>query len=245
MSTPAAHAPFASLRSRLFGVAYRMLGVRADAEDVVQEAWLRWQAVDTACLQSAEACLVTVTTRLAIDRMRRRRTRAETYMGTWLPEPLATGLGPEAHAERSESLALGLLLVLETLSPLERAVFVLGEAFGYEYADIAEIVGRREAAVRQLAHRAREHVRERRPRYTTDPATHRRIADRFLAAAGRGDVQALLDVLAPDVMLIADGGGKVRAPLLPVVGVERVIRFADTARPRSSLSILSALMVLS
>ncbi len=225
--------PFTVNRALLVGVAYRVLGSVSDAEDVVQDAWLRWSRVEPDKVDDPRAFLVTIATRLAIDRLRRRKSRKESRAGTWLPEPMVTASDPAERAQLAESLSMGLLLVLETLSPLERAVFVLREAFGYEFADIAEVVGRQEPAVRQLAHRARRHVAQRRPRYAVDTATQRRVTERFLAATADGDIEALVDVLSPQVVLIADGGGKVRAPLLPVVGAERVIRFLMAAAGRS------------
>lgn len=176
--------------SLLLGVAYRIVGQVSDAEDVLQEAWLRWSAVDRAEVRDPRAYLVRVVTRLAIDRLRRVRARRESYVGDWLPEPLPTAEGPEADAERRDSVSMALLVVLETLSPLERAVFVLREAFGFSHAEIAEALDRNEEAVRQLAKRARGHVEERRPRYTSDALSQRRVAERFLAAALSGDVAA-------------------------------------------------------
>jgi len=222
-------------RAVLLGVAYRMLGSVADAEDVVQDAWLRWARGDVAAIANPRAFLVTVTTRLALDQLRRARTRREAYVGAWLPEPLLTGPDVAADAERAESVSLALLIVLETLSPLERAAFVLREAFGYSHAEIAAILGRDEAAVRQLARRARDHVAERRPRFATDPAMRARVTERFLAACLGGDLPALLGVLAPGVTLIADSGGKALAPSRPIAGAGRVARFLGTiaAAPRA------------
>jgi RNA polymerase sigma-70 factor (ECF subfamily) len=208
-----------------------MLGQLADAEDVVQEAWLRWARAAPAGVQDARAYLVRVTTRLALDRLRRLKARREAYVGPWLPEPLLTGprapVGddPAADAERAESVSLALLVVLETLSPLERAVFVLREAFGLSHAEVATALGRSEAAVRQLARRARDHVRARRPRFDADQDTRRRVTERFLAACAGGDLPSLLAVLAPDVTLVADGGGRARAPQRPLRGAESVARF--------------------
>jgi RNA polymerase sigma-70 factor (ECF subfamily) len=227
----AAAGDFAAHREALLGVAYRMLGQMADAEDVVQEAWLRWARAAPAEVQDARAFLVRVTTRLALDRLRRLKARREAYVGPWLPEPLLAGSrepgggDPEADAERAESVSLALLVVLETLSPLERAVFVLREAFGLSHAEVATALGRSEAAVRQLARRARDHVQARRPRFDADPDTRRRVTERFLAASAGGDLPALLAVLAPDVTLVADGGGRARAPLRPLRGAESVARF--------------------
>jgi RNA polymerase sigma-70 factor (ECF subfamily) len=221
---------FEAQRRYLVGVAYRVLGSVSDAEDVVQDAWLRWSRVNIDSVEDPRSFLVTVSTRLAIDRLRRRQAAIEGQPGTWLPEPMAEAA--DDPVELAESVSFGLLLVLESLSPLERAVFVLHEAFGYSYAEIATFVERQEAAVRQLGHRARTHVKGQRARYETDPATHREVVERFHLAVQLGDIGALLSVLAPDVILVADGGGKVRAPLLPVVGIEKVVRFLGSVASR-------------
>lgn len=221
---------FEEHRPVLMGVAYRMLGRVADAEDVVQEAWLRWSAADRADVREPRAYLVRVTTRLAIDRLRQVKARGETYVGPWLPEPYVTDFGDTVPdtAERAvlaDSVSLAVLVVLESLSPLERAVFVLREAFGYPYADIAVMLDRGEAAVRQLAGRARKHVDERRPRYEVDPAQRRDLTERFLAAAAEGDLAGLMAMLAPDVRLIGDSGGKSQAPLRVLESADNVGRF--------------------
>jgi RNA polymerase sigma-70 factor (ECF subfamily) len=221
---------FEEHRPVLMGVAYRMLGRVADAEDVVQEAWLRWSGGDRGDVREPRAYLVRITTRLAIDRLRQVKARNEAYVGPWLPEPYATDFGdtvPDA-AERAvlaDSVSLAVMVVLESLSPLERAVFVLREAFGYPYADIAAMLERGEAAVRQLAGRARKHVDERRSRYEVDPARRRELTERFLAAAGEGDLEGLLELLAPDVRLVGDSGGKSRAPLRVLESADKVGRF--------------------
>ncbi|MFD7445300.1 RNA polymerase sigma factor SigJ [Streptomyces sp. NPDC059909] len=225
MATDTVTDVFEAHRSVLTGVAYRMLGRFADAEDVVQEAWLRWSAEERDDVREPRGYLVRITTRLAIDRLRQAQSRREAYVGPWLPEPIATDLDHTAPdtAERAvlmESVSLAVLVVLESLSPLERAVFVLREAFGFPYGDIATTLDRSEAAVRQLAGRARRHVEERKPRYDVDPAERRDLTERFLAAASGGDLDALLNLLAPDVRLVSDSGGKSKAPL-------RVIRTAD------------------
>ena len=212
-------------RELLIGVAYRVLGRVSDAEDVVQEAWLRWAKVDRAEVADARAFLVRVSTRLAIDRLRRVRARRESYVGPWLPEPLVTGDDIAEDVALAESVSMAMLVVLETLSPLERAVFVLREAFAMPYSEIAEILGRSEVAVRQLARRAREHVRERGHRFETDKATRQRVTERFLAATTSGDLNALMEVLAPGVTLVGDGGGRALAPLRPIRGAEKVARF--------------------
>ena len=223
----APEAVFTAHRSRLVGVAYRLLGSVGDAEDVVQEAWLRWGRVDTETVADPEAFLVRTVSRLALDRLRRIAARRETYVGPWLPEPVLTGGrdDPAAEAERAASVSLAMLVVLETLSPLERTVFVLHEAFAYSTAEIAEIVERSPAAVRQLAHRAREHVAARRPRFPADPAVRRAATERFLRASLEGDLAALLELLAPDATLWADGGGKAKAPLRPIRGADKIARF--------------------
>ncbi|SCF74183.1 RNA polymerase sigma-70 factor, ECF subfamily [Streptomyces sp. MnatMP-M17] len=223
-------AVFERHRSVLTGVAYRMLGRFADAEDVVQEAWLRWSGEGRADVRDPRAYLVRITTRLAIDRLRQAQSRREAYVGPWLPEPVVTDYGPAASdtAERAvlaDSVSLAVLVVLESLSPLERAVFVLREAFGFPFAEIAAVLDRSEAAVRQLAGRARRHVEERRPRYDVDPAERRDLTERFLAAAGGGDMEALIGLLAPDVRLVGDSGGKAKAPLRIVEGADKVARF--------------------
>lgn len=230
MTTDTATDVFEEHRPVLTGVAYRMLGRVADAEDVVQDAWLRWSAQERTEVLEPRAYLVRITTRLAIDRLRHVQSRREAYIGPWLPEPIATDFGhtvPDT-AERAvlaESVSLAVLVVLEALSPLERAVFVLREAFGFPYADIATTLDRSEAAVRQLAGRARRHVEERKPRYDVDPVERRDLTERFLAAAGGGDLQALLSLLAPDVRLVGDSGGKAKAPLRVIESADKVGRF--------------------
>jgi RNA polymerase sigma-70 factor (TIGR02957 family) len=215
-------------RRLLFTVAYQMLGSVADAEDTVQDAWLRWSSADRSDVADPKAYLVRITSRLALDRLGAARTRRETYVGPWLPEPLLTedaAAGPEESAELGEQVSLALLVVLETLSPVERAVFVLREVFGMPVAEVAAALGRSEAAVRQQAHRAREHVQARRPRFETDRRTQREVTERFVAAAAGGDVEALVALLAPDVVLVSDGGGRASAALRPITGVDKVTRF--------------------
>lgn len=230
MTTDTATEVFEQHRPFLTGVAYRMLGRVADAEDVVQEAWLRWSGADRSDVREPRGFLVRVTTRLALDRLRQVKARKEAYVGPWLPEPYVTDLAatvPDA-AERAvvaDSVSLALMVVLESLSPLERAVFVLREAFGYPYAEIAAVLERGEAAVRQLAGRARRHVEERRPRYEVDPAVRRELTERFLAAAFDGDVNALMDMLAPDARMVPDSGGKAQAPLRTLETADKVSRF--------------------
>lgn len=227
---------FDAHRRLLFSVAYQMLGSVADAEDAVQDAWLRWSAAARDDVADPRAYLVQVITRLALDRLDSARARRESYVGPWLPEPLLTGresvaaapapADPMAAAELGEEVSLALLVVLETLSPAERAVFVLREAFGLPVAEVAAAVGRSEPAVRQMAHRAREHVQARRPRFDTDREAQREVTERFLAACAGGDVDALLAVLSPDAVLISDGGGKAKAALRPITGADKVARFS-------------------
>ncbi|MGW2420823.1 RNA polymerase sigma-70 factor [Streptomyces sp. NPDC001709] len=230
MTSETATDVFEQHRPLLMGVAYRMLGRVADAEDVVQDAWLRWSRADRAEVREPRAYLVRVTTRLAIDRLRQVQSRGEAYVGPWLPEPYLTEFGeavPDAadRAVLADSVSLAVLVVLESLSPLERAVFVLREAFGYPFAEIAALLDRGEAAVRQLAGRARRHVDERRPRYEVDPAQRRELTERFLAAAGGGDLDGLMSLLAPDARLVGDSGGKAKAPLRILHTADKVGRF--------------------
>ncbi|MGW3498409.1 RNA polymerase sigma-70 factor [Streptomyces sp. NPDC001020] len=230
MTTDTVTEVFEDQRSLLMGVAYRMLGRVADAEDVVQEAWLRWSGTDRDDVREPRAYLVRITTRLALDRLRQLRARNEAYVGPWLPEPYLTDFGDTAPdaAERTEladSVSLAVLVVLESLSPLERAVFVLREAFGYPFAEIAATLDRSEAAVRQLAGRARKHVDERRPRYEVDPAQRRDLTERFIAASVEGDLDGLMRLLAPNVRLVGDSGGHAKAPLRVLETAEKVGRF--------------------
>ncbi|MEV1011363.1 RNA polymerase sigma factor SigJ [Streptomyces sp. NPDC049881] len=225
---------FETHRSLLFGVAYRMLGRVGDAEDAVQECWLRWSSADRAAVREPRAYLVRVVSRLAVDRLRQLAARRETYVGSWLPEPLPTdravaspATAPDGadHVVFTETVSYAVLVVMESLSPLERAVFVLREAFGLAHAEIADVLGRDEAAVRQLAVRARRHVAERRPRYTVDAAAQRDLTERFLAAALDGDLTGLLACLAPDVTLVTDSGGIAQGPLRDITGADKVGRF--------------------
>jgi RNA polymerase sigma-70 factor (TIGR02957 family) len=214
--------PFVTHRSLLFTVAYEMLGSAADAEDVVQETWLRWADVEGAEVRDPRAYLLRIVTRQALNRLRTLARRREEYVGEWLPEPLPTSPDVAEDVEFAESVSIAMLTVLETLAPAERAVFVLREVFEVPYSDIAAAVDKTPAAVRQIAHRAREHVAARRPRIQVDRAEHQRVVDRFLAALGTGDLQVLLEVLAPDVVLVADGGGEVPAFRRPVEGRDQV-----------------------
>jgi RNA polymerase sigma-70 factor (ECF subfamily) len=221
---------FAGLRPRLFGIAYRILGSAADAEDVVQETWLRWQAYDRSAVREASAFLATTTTRLAINAAQSARARHETYVGPWLPEPVDTGADPALGAERGEALELAVLLLLERLSPTERAAYVLREAFDYPYGQIAEILETTDGNARQLVSRARRHVAAGR-RGPVDPGEHRRLLTGFLQAARTGDLAALEELLAADAVSYSDGGGAVRASRIPVVGRARVARFVAAFAP--------------
>jgi len=230
MSELAAARVFDEHRGLLFTVAYEMLGSAADAEDVVQETWLRWADVERGEVRDPRAYLVRIVTRLSLNRLRTLKRQRETYVGPWLPEPLLTAPDVADHVELADSVSFAMLVVLETLSPLERAVFVLRDVFGFEYDEIASATDRTPAAVRQLASRARAHVAERRPRFEPS-ADAREVAERFFAAAATGDVQALLDVLSPDVVLLSDGGGKVKAALRPILGADKVARWLHGVVP--------------
>ncbi|MEQ6902493.1 RNA polymerase sigma-70 factor [Nocardioides sp. YIM 152588] len=228
MSDPDAGAlvePFVAHRGLLFTVAYEMLGSAADAEDVVQESWLRWEGLGgggRAEVRDPRAYLVRTVTRQALNRLRSLSRRREEYVGEWLPEPLLTGRDVAEDIELAESVSIAMLTVLETLGPAERAVFVLREVFDVPYDEIGDAVGKSPATVRQIARRARAHVAARRPRVAVERDEQRAVVERFLAAADGGDLQGLLDVLAPDVVLVADGGGLVPAVRHPVLGAEKV-----------------------
>ncbi|SDD59842.1 RNA polymerase sigma-70 factor [Glycomyces harbinensis] len=213
---------FVDHRNLLFTVAYEMLGSAADAEDVLQETWLRWVGIDHAAVGEQRAYLVRIATRLALDRLRQLSRRRETYIGPWLPEPLLTAPDVAEDVELAESVSMAMLLVLETLGPIERAVFVLREVFGLGYGEIAEAVDKTPAAVRQIAHRARAHVADRRPRGTASPADTRIALQAFQRAVETGELQQLLDILAPDVVALSDGGGLRHALPHPVVGADEV-----------------------
>ncbi|NEB01014.1 RNA polymerase sigma-70 factor [Streptomyces sp. SID13726] len=216
---------FQQYRTLLFSVAYRVLGTAADAEDVVQDAWLKWSAADRSQVADPKAYLTRIVSNLSMDQLRSARRKRETYVGPWLPEPILTGPDTAEGVAASDSVSTALLVVLETLSPLERAVFVLKEVFAFSYVEIAEAVERSEAAVRQAAHRAREHVQARRPRFPADRARRRDVTERFFAATTGGDINALMELLSPDVTLWTDGGGKVRQALKPVNGRDTVARW--------------------
>ncbi len=227
--TDAPAADFIEHRGVLVGVAYRVLGSMTSAEDVVQEAWLRWREVDRDSVQDPRAYLIRITTRLAINELRSQRRRREEYVGPWLPEPVGSVPGPapsaEASVELAEDVSLAMLVVLESLSPLERAAFILREVFGESFEDIAATLDRRPAAVRQLVHRARNHVSTRAPRHPVDRETHQQVAQALLDAVQGGSLEQLLTLLSPDVVLVSDGGGKRSAALRPVRGAEKVLRF--------------------
>jgi RNA polymerase sigma-70 factor (TIGR02957 family) len=216
---------FVRHRNLLFTVAYEMLGSAADAEDVLQETWLRWAGVDLGTVRDHRAYLVRITTRQALKRLRTLARRRESYVGPWLPEPLLTAPDVAEDVELADSVSMAMMLVLETLAPTERAVFVLREVFDLDYDDIARAVDKSPAAVRQIAHRARAHVAARRPRGVASPAQTRDALAAFQRAVETGDPQRLLDVLAPDVVLLTDGGGVVQAAPAPVVGAGEVARF--------------------
>ncbi len=218
--------PFVEHRNLLFTVAYEMLSSAADAEDVVQETWLRWAEVDQAEVRDPRAYLVRIATRQALNRMRTLERRRESYVGPWLPEPLLTTPDVADDVELADSVSTAMLMVLETLNPTERAVFVLREVFGFDYAEIAAAVDKSEPAVRQIASRAGKHVQARRPR-ATPPEDTDDVLTRFLAAAAGGDLQGLMDVMAPDVVLFSDGGGLKRAALRPIVGRDKVLRWLN------------------
>ncbi|HEX8897035.1 MAG TPA: RNA polymerase sigma-70 factor [Terriglobales bacterium] len=217
-------AAFAAARPRLFGIAYRMLGSAAEAEDIVQDVWMRWQSMNRSTVENPPAYLATTTTRLCINLSQSARSRRESYVGTWLPEPVDTSADPAIGAERGEALKLAVLLLLEKLSPTERAAYVLRKAFDYPYRQIAEILQMEEANVRQLVSRASKHIEDGR-RASVSPNEQRRFLEAFIAAAQKGDMAALEGLFAEDVVCYSDGGGLVRAAGVPVVGRNRVAMF--------------------
>ncbi len=223
---------FLAYRNLLFTVAYEMLGSAADAEDVLQETWLRWAGVDLGTVRDQRAYLVRITTRQALARLRTLGRRRESYVGPWLPEPLLTAPDVAEDVELADSVSMAMLLVLETLAPTERAVFVLREVFDLGYDEIAEAVSKSPAAVRQIAHRARAHVAARRPRGVVSPAETRDAFEAFQRAAETGDLQSLLDILAPDVVFLGDGGGVKQAVPRPIVGADKVARLLATGLAR-------------
>ncbi|MEV5960012.1 RNA polymerase sigma-70 factor [Streptomyces sp. NPDC051987] len=220
---------FVQYRARLFGIAYRVLGSVAEAEDVVQEVWLRWQKTDRSVVVSPVAFLSSATTRLAINVAQSARVRRETYIGPWLPEPVDTSSDPEVGAQRGEALELALLLVLEKLSPTERAAYVLREAFDYSYPEIAGILQLSVVNVRQIVSRSRKRLAGE-PRESVDALEHRRLLDAFVAAARTGDVASLEAVLAPDIVSLSDGNGVRGVARVPVVGRARVANLATATR---------------
>ncbi|WP_202872806.1 RNA polymerase sigma-70 factor [Kribbella capetownensis] len=223
---------FVAHRNLLFTVAYELLGSAADAEDVLQETWLRWVGVDLDSVRDQRAYLVRIASRQALSRLRTLGRRKESYVGPWLPEPLLTTPDVAEDVELADNVSMAMLLVLETLKPTERAVFVLREVFALEYDEIAEAVDKTPAAVRQIAHRARAHVAERRPRGSVSPAESRGALEAFRWAVETGDLQRLLDMLAPDVVLLGDGGGVKQALLRPIVGADRVARLLAAGLPK-------------
>lgn len=219
---------FEQYRTFLFSIAYRMLGSVTEAEDMVQETYLRYQHIDAETVQAPKAFLSKIVTRLCLDYLKTARVQREQYIGTWLPEPLLTDTNvvePAQIAEQHDSLSIAFLVLLEQLSPAERAVFLLHEVFDYEYSEIAEILGKQEDACRQLFSRAKQHLVHNRPRYTSTPAEHNALLQQFMGAALNGDVDGLSRLLARDVQTWADGGGKVVAALRPIIGQELVTRF--------------------
>ncbi|MFH8887823.1 RNA polymerase sigma-70 factor [Streptomyces sp. NPDC054904] len=223
--TPTDQDAFAEHRRLLFATAYRMLGSVADAEDIVQDAWLTWHKADRSDVRHPKAYLVRTVTNLSLNRLTSARATREEYVGPWLPEPLLTEPDAARGQELAESVSTAMLVVLETLAPVERAVFVLREVFGYSHGEIAEVLERPEPTVRQISHRARKHVQAGRPRYDTDTAERERITERFLNACAGGDLNAVMEMLAPDITAWSDGGGKVRAALRPLHGPDRVARW--------------------
>ncbi|NEW52272.1 RNA polymerase sigma-70 factor [Nocardia cyriacigeorgica] len=224
--TPTTRAdPFAEHRRLLFSTAYQMLGSVTDAEDVLQDTWLKWHSIDQHTVTHPKAYLVRIVTNLALNRLTSARATRETYIGPWLPEPLLTAPAAAEETELADTVSTAMLVVLETLGPVERAVFVLREVFGYTHAEIGEFLDRPEASVRQIAYRARSHVQSRRPRFDTDRAAREAVTDRFLAACRGGDLNALMELLAPDVTLWNDGGGKITAARRPLHGPDHVARW--------------------
>lgn len=232
---------FSEHRKLLFAIAYRLLGSAADAEDVVQDAWFKWSAADRAQVSDPKAYLARIVSNLAMDRLRSTRRQREAYVGPWLPEPILTEPDASEDVAVAESVSVAMLVVLETLSPLERAVFVLRDVFDFPFSEIADAVDRSESAVRQALHRARNHIQARRPRFAADRKKKRELTERFFAATTGGDINELMELLAPDVTLWTDGGGKVRQAMRPIVGAERVIRWLAGAasRPYEGVEIAS------
>ncbi|MFF3019962.1 RNA polymerase sigma-70 factor [Streptomyces sp. NPDC057939] len=243
---PRGHVPgpatetFVAHRNLLFTVAYEMLGSAADAEDVLQETWLRWIEVDLAEVRDRRSYLVRMTTRQALNRLRTMSRRKESYVGSWLPEPLLTVPDVAEDVELAESVSMAMLLVMETLSPTERAVFVLREAFDVGFEEIAAAVDKSPAAVRQIAHRARRHVDARRPRATVSRGGARAAVESFRRALETGDLQGLMDVLAPEAVLVADGGGVKQASPRPIVGADKVARLITGGIAKKGITLTAA-----
>ena len=223
---------FEPLRGRLFGLAYRMLGSRADAEDVVQEAYVRWHQRSNADIENPEAWLVTTTTRVAIDRLRRLKTEREAYVGPWLPEPIVTEAPPDRHLDLADDLSMAFLTVLERLAPEERAAFLLHDVFDVGYREIAGVIDRSEAACRQVVRRARERVRDDRKRFEVTDSARATLLQRFMSAVEARDEQAVLALFAPDATWTADGGGKTAAAPRPIVGADRIARLVIGLRDK-------------
>jgi RNA polymerase sigma-70 factor, ECF subfamily len=231
-SDPSATAPFEAVRGRLLGLAYRMLGSRADAEDIVQEAYVRWHEADRDRIESAEAWLVTTTSRLAIDRLRRLKTEREAYVGPWLPEPVVAPPPPDRHLDLADDLSIAFLTLLERLAPEERAAFLLHDVFDVGYGQIAAVLDRTEAACRQVVHRARERVRGERKRFDVDESAKAALLQKFLTAMEARDEQRILELFAPDAAWTADGGGKTAASPRPVVGADRIAKLVIGLREK-------------
>ncbi|HEX2312554.1 MAG TPA: RNA polymerase sigma-70 factor [Thermomonospora sp.] len=217
--------PYLEHRRLLFATAYRMLGSVSDTEDVLQDAWLTWNAADRAAIRNPRAYLVRTVTNLALNRLTSARATRENYVGPWLPEPLLTSPDVALEAEVADTVSTAMLVVLETLGPVERAVFLLREVFGYSHAEIAETLERPEPTIRQIARRARSHVQARRPRFDADPDQREKVTERFIAACSGGDLNAVMELLAPDVTAWSDGGGKVTAARRPLHGPDHVARW--------------------
>ena len=228
---------FEELRPQLFSLAYRMLGTRADAEDIVQEAYLRWQGADQMQVRSARSYLNAVVARLSLDALKSARHKRESYIGTWLPEPVSHIPGPAAGVEMADSLSMAFLHVLESLTPSERIAFLMREVFGTEYAEVAGVLETSEANCRQLVTRARQQMREKRPRFTVDPDRHRAVLREFLTACASDDKATLMRLLRDDAVLYSDGGGKAAAALNPITGADRVARFFLGIRAKQPLGL--------
>ncbi|MEY9838313.1 RNA polymerase sigma-70 factor [Streptacidiphilus sp. EB103A] len=239
-ATDVALTVFQQHRPVLFGIAYRMLGSAADAEDILQDAWLSWSRVDTAAVAEPRAYLARTVTNLSLNRLKSAMVQRESYVGPWLPEPLVTAPDASGDIERAEAVSMAMLVVLESLSPLERAVFILKEVFGFPYAEIAGMLDRTEVSVRQVGTRARSHVQARRPRYEAPAEVRRRVTDEFLAACMGGDLNRMMELLAPDVTVWSDGGGKIRAALRPIIGADKAARWilgVMTGRPLPEMAV--------